>query len=104
MPYLTGDSSITPRHVLTEGWSLLIRCGNPKCRRSTGPALRMHPWPRLYDVPLVTLYDRLTCSGMVEKRGRMVKCGARPVEVVVKRIVGSGSQSEELLRLTEKLE
>jgi len=64
----------------------------------------MHPWPRLYDVPIVKLYDKLRCSHLVEKRGRMVKCGGRPVEVVVKRIVGSGSQTEELLRLTERME
>ena len=104
MPYLTGDSSITPRIVLTEGWSLLIRCGNPKCRRSTGPALRMHPWPRVYDVPIVALYDKLRCSHLVERRGRMVKCGGRTVEVTVTRFNGKGSQTEEVLKLAEKIE
>jgi hypothetical protein len=64
----------------------------------------MQPWPRYYDMLLIDLYGRLRCSNLVERRGKLVKCGARSVELEVKRMTGKGSQMEVVLKLTERLE
>ena len=102
MPYLTGDSSITPRMIIDGAWHIVVSCG--KCRRITGPALRAQPWPRFHDTPLIDIYGRLRCSAQVEQGGRLVKCGGRVVELTVSRMTGRGSQMEEVLRLTERME
>jgi hypothetical protein len=102
--YASGNTSISLRQVLDGGWHLLIRCGNPDCRRSVGPALRMQPWPRYYDMLLIDLYGRLRCSNLVKRNGRLVKCGARSVELEVKRMTGKGSQMEVVLRLADRME
>ena len=93
MPYLEGDSTLTIRQVLDRGWHLKIACGRPGCY-SISPALRLAPWPRYYDVPILKLYDRLKCE----------KYGHPAVEVTVWRFTGKGSQMEEVLRLAERLE
>jgi len=89
--FCTGDTSLTPADVLERGLQLLLRCGSGRCGAGVSPALRLAPWPKYADVPLVQLYPKLRCE----------KCRGPVAELVVSQFSGWGSKTEVVLRLGE---
>lgn len=96
--FASGDTSLTPRMVVERGWTCMVYCS--RCNYGAGQHFREPAWQRNIDRPFVILWPKMRCSRT--KDGKF--CRGAISMLTVSRRAGQGSQSEEMLRLAERLE